>query len=123
MRSFVDKLGRRWPLSIDEGSLSIARQIAMVDPLDLLDPESGLRERLGAAPEELAGLLWALCWNESKARGIGAAEFVEALRDERAICGAIYALGAELRRYAGLPETAPRPPGGRMARYFMEDEW
>lgn len=79
MRAFTDNDGRQWVISITIGSLKRVRALAGIDLMGIVDPRSGVLERLAADPCVLGDAIFAAIKPAADELEVTGEEFAEAL--------------------------------------------
>jgi hypothetical protein len=76
MAVFKDSKGREWTVTVDTTTVKPVRAATEVD---LLDTSGRMLERLADEPSLLVDVLWVLCSDEAKQRGVSDVQFGQAL--------------------------------------------
>ena len=76
MAVFRDAKGRDWTVTVDTTTVKPVREALQVD---LLDTTGRTLERLADDPSLLVDVLWVLCRDEAKERGVSDVQFGQAL--------------------------------------------
>lgn len=101
MRIFKDENGQPWKIAINIGTVKAVRALTGVDLVDIKD--GTLFNELGTDPVKLGDVLWVLCMDEAKERGVDELAFAKALAGD-ALAAASDAMLEELIDFFPRPQ-------------------
>lgn len=120
---FTDKTGRTWPLEVTVGTVRDLRRMLDVDLLSIIEPDSGLLNRLATDAVLLCDVLYVVCHRDCQRLGVSDEDFGRSLGGE-AIDGAIEAFLEAVDAFFQNARQAVRSKtltgNARLARFVAE---